>query len=303
MRTRTKIWLITALFLTLVGCILFASVMTAFNWDFMKLSTVEYETSAHEIIEAFNVISVNTDTADVKFVLSDTDICKVECYENANAKHSVFLRDGMLNINLIDDKPIHNFIRYIGLNFDSPKITIHLPKTEYASLYIKESTGDIEIPKVFTFNAVDITSSTGDVNFYSSTSEMIKIKTDTGNINIDNISVGTLDLTVSTGKVNLSNIACKSIISIGNTGDIFLNNVIASENFAIERSTGNVKFNGCDATEILIKTDTGDVNGALLTNKLFITETDTGDINVPNSVTGDRCEITTDTGDINITVN
>jgi len=40
----------------------------------------------------------------------------------------------------------------------------------------------------------------------------------------------------------------------------------------------------------------------LLTDKVFITKTDTGSINVPDSITGGRCEIKTDTGDIKITV-
>ena len=78
--------------------------------------------------------------------------------------------------------------------------------------------------------------------------------------------------------------------------------VIALESFSVKRSTGDVKFNSCDAAEIYVKTDTGDVNGTLLSDKVFITETGTGSINVPNSIVGGRCEITTDTGDIKIDV-
>ena len=70
----------------------------------------------------------------------------------------------------------------------------------------------------------------------------------------------------------------------------------------IKRSTGDVKFDGSDAAEIFIKTDTGDVTGSLLTDKVFITQTDTGNIDVPKTVNGGRCEISTDTGDIKISV-
>ena len=79
-----------------------------------------------------------------------------------------------------------------------------------------------------------------------------------------------------------------------------MKNVIATEKFSIKRSTGDVKFDSCDAAEIFVETDTGDVNGSLLTNKVFITKTDTGRINVPNSITGGKCEIITNTGDIKI---
>jgi DUF4097 and DUF4098 domain-containing protein YvlB len=152
--------------------------------------------------------------------------------------------------------------------------------------------------------------------------ENVKIKTTTGNICIEDASVGSLDLAVSTGKVTvsgvtcegnialgvstgkayLSNIRCKNFTSSGSTGDISLNNVIATEKLSIERSTGGVKLDRSDAAEIFIETHTGNVTGSLLTDKVFITQTDTGKINVPKTVSGGRCEITTDTGDIQITV-
>ena len=72
--------------------------------------------------------------------------------------------------------------------------------------------------------------------------------------------------------------------------------------FLIKRSTGDIRFDNSDATEIFVETDTGNVTGSLLTDKVFITQTDTGNVNVPKTVTGGRCEITTDTGNIKIIV-
>ena len=95
---------------------------------------------------------------------------------------------------------------------------------------------------------------------------------------------------------------CKNLITRGNTGDVSLENVIATEMFSIERSTGDVRFTDCDAAEICVKTDTGDVTGSFLSDKIFITNTDTGSVNVPKTVIGGKCEITTDTGDIKITI-
>ena len=323
MKTRTKVWLIIAASLVLIGCILFAGLMTTLKWDFMKLATVKYETNTYEIGEAFDGISMNTNTADIEFMLSDDENCRVECHEEANAKHSVTVEDGTLTVELIDERSVYGFAGYIGLNFGSPKITVYLPKTEYTSLLIDESTGDIEISKDFNFSNIDISLSTGDVNFNASASETIKIKTSTGNIRVENITAGALDLSVSTGKVTVSgvtcegdvtigvstgktyltDIACKSIISSGRTGDIYLNDVIATEKFSIERSTGDVKFDGSDASEIFVETSTGDVKGSLLTDKVFIVKTGTGYIDVPKSVDGGRCEITTKTGDIVLKIN
>lgn len=322
MRKTTKTWLIIAASLVLIGCALFVGVLSMLRWDLTKLSTVKYETNTYGIDEAFDSISMNTDTADIMLAISNDEKCTVTCCEEENAKHSVAVKDGILTVELIDERSFSDYIQHIGFNIGSPKITIYLPKTEYASLLIREDTGDVEISKDFMFKNVEISLSTGDVDFCASTSEMIKIKTSTGNIRVENISAGALDLSVSTGKVtalnvicqdhvtvgvstgkaNLADIACKSVISKGSTGDISLDNVIAAEKISIERSTGDVKFNRCDAAEIYVKTDTGDITGSLLSDKVFITQTDTGGVDVPKNETGGRCEIISSTGNIKITV-
>lgn len=319
MRKTAKIWLVIAASLVFVGLIMFAAVMSEYKWDFSKLSTGKYETNTYEISEEFSNLSMNTDTADIIFALSDDGKCRVECYEEEKAKHSVAVQENTLVIKMIDEKSWYD---YIGINFGSPKITVYLPKAEYTSLFINGSTGDIEIPKNFKFEGVDISLSTGDVNFFASASKLIIIKTSTGNICVENTSAGTLDLSastgtitvsnvicggdaninVSTGRTNLNNIECKNLTSSGDTGNISLNNVIAAEKFSIKRNTGDVRFDGSDAAEILVETDTGDVTGTFLSEKTFFVETDTGSVDVPESITGGRCEITTNTGDIELDI-
>ncbi len=297
---KTKVWLIIAASFVLLGCILFAGVMTMLKWDFTKLSTVEYENNTYVVTEAFNSISIDTKTADIVFALSDDGKSRVECYEEEKAKHSVTVEDGTLTIELIDERSAYDFIGNVGLNLDTPKVTVYLPKTEYVSLVVKESTGDIEIPEDFIFEDINISSSTGDVKLFSSASGLIKIKTSTGNVNVENVSANKLDLKLSTGKVRLTNVECESIVSSASTGDILLNRVIATERISIKRSTGDVKFENSDAKEIFIETDTGNVIGNLLTEKVFVAKSDTGKTDVPKTVTGGRCEITTDTGNIKI---
>ncbi len=319
MTKTTKIWLVAAVFLVTVGLIMFAAAMMAYDWDFAKLGTGTYGTNTYEISETFCNLSMNTDTADIIFALSDDGTCKVECFEEEKAKHSVTVQEDTLVIEVMEHKSWYD---YIGIHFGTPRITVYLPQTEYTSLLMNESTGDIAIPKDFRFEDVGISSSTGDVDFFASASRTVSIKTSTGNICAENIAAGALDLSVSTGNVTVSgvrcegditvgvstgkayltDIVCKNVISSGSTGDISLKNVIAAEKFSVERSTGDVTFEGSDAAEIFVETDTGDVTGNVLTDKVFITKTDTGKIKVPTSVTGGRCEIITDTGEINITV-
>lgn len=314
-----KSWFIIAVFLVLLGCMIGAGALSKMGWDFTNLSTTKYQTSTYDIPDAFHGISMKTDSADITFVLSNDGKCTVECYEDEKAKHAVTVEDDTLVVKVVNSKAWYD---YLGIHFGTPKITVSLPQTHYASLFIQESTGDIAIPNDFQFSNIDISLSTGGICCSASVSEIMKVKTSTGNIRIENTSAGALDLSASTGEISISNVACtgdvkldvstgrnnltnlncQNLISDGDTGSIILKNVIATGMFTIERSTGDVKFDGSDAAEIKVETDTGDVTGNLLTDKVFLTETDTGRIDIPKTVTGGKCEISTDTGNIKITV-
>ncbi len=319
MSKATKTWLVIATCLVVIGCIVFGGFMTMLKWDFTKLSTTKYETKRYEISEDYKNLSVVTNTADIVFVPCENSNTSVVCYEQQNMKHTVAVEDGTLAIEIHDTR---KWYEYIGIDFGTPKITVYIPQGEYGTLLVKSSTGDVEIPNEFKFQSMDIAEGTGNVTNCAHASGAIKIKTSTGHIRVENVSANTLDLSVSTGGISVSDVTCegdvkirvstgktiltdvecKSVISAGNTGDISLKNVIAAEQFSIERSTGDVKFDGCDAAEIFVQTDTGDVRGSLLTEKVFITQTDTGNVDVPKTVVGGKCEISTDTGDIKITL-
>ena len=313
-----KIWLMIAISLILAGCLIFCGVMTALKWDFTKLSTYQYETNHYELRDHYESISIDTSTADIQLLPSEDSQCSVVCYEQKNMKHSVAVTDGTLVIKLKDTR---KWYEHIGMGFSSPKITVYIPQGEYGTLSINSSTGNVDIPEHYGFEGIDISVSTGNVNCRSSAKGNIQIRTSTGNIHAESISAKSLTLSVSTGhvqaesitcdegvtvsvstgKTSLTDVNCKYITSTGNTGDVSLKNVIVTEKFSIERSTGDVNFDGSDAAEIFVETDTGDVTGTLLSEKIFIVQTDTGSINVPKTVTGGKCEISTSTGDIRIT--
>lgn len=314
-----KIWLILAGSLILTGCIIFAGVMTVLKWDFRKLSTAEYITNTYEFDSNYHEIFLQTDTADIRFVPSETDKTSVICYEAEKQKHSVSVEEGRLAIELEDTKKWYEHIRFSA---DIPSITVCLPKGDYAELFVKATTGDLSLSEQFHFGKVDIEKSTGDVNCKAFTSGEVKIKTTTGDISVADIAAEKLELTVSTGKVTVSDVTCagdvaihlttgkvkvtdlncQNLASTGTTGDLSLKRVIAQGQLCAERSTGDVKLEECDAAELSIVTTTGDVRGSLLTDKVFLVQTSTGDTDVPKSTTGGKCEITTKTGDIRLTI-
>ena len=315
MKTATKVWLIVAASLILLGGVGVVGVMSWNRWNFKLLSTSSYETNTHTVEEDFENISLKTDTADIIFALSEDGVCRVECYETAKVKYTVSVENGTLCVDTSDNR---RWYEYIGVNWASPRVTVYLPESEYGTLVIRSSTGDVEIPEKFLFRSMDITLSTGHTKNYASVTESMKIKASTGDILVENVSAETvnlsvrsgkvdaravtcsaeLTLSVSTGRTRLSNVTCGSLVSSGDTGDLTLSRVTAVQRMAVERSTGDVTLESCDAGELLIRTDTGDVKGSLLSEKIFMAQTDTGRVSVPKTVSGGVCEIRTDTGDI-----
>lgn len=298
MKKRT-IWIIIALCCVIIGTIIFVSGMSKIDWDFKKLSSYNFETNAYEIVDEFSKIEINAKTANINFQLAEDGECKVVCYENKKEKHLTSVDNGVLKINYTNEKRWYDYLHILS---NSPKITVYLPDLDNITLTIKVSTGDVKLPSDFTFESISISSSTCHVKCYASSINQTKIHVSTGDIIIENATAKNYDLHVSTGYAKITNVNCENIVSTGSTGDIKLNNVIASEKISIERSTGKVKFYRCDANELKIITSTGDVEGTLLSDKVFIVKSSTGDIDVPSSITGGRCEITTSTGDIEVRV-
>ena len=281
MSKKTKIWLIIASSLIVIGSILFGGVMTMFKWDFKKLSTIKYETNEYEINDAFQAITVNANVADISFAPSKDGTCRVVCYEQKKVTHTVEVQDGTLIIDTVDSR---KWYEYIDISFRAPKITVSLPEADYGSAVIETSTGDIHV------KALSI--------------EEMKISTSTGNIKVSNVVVqGDVQVEVSTGETKLSDVKCKNFISTGSTGDVSLDNTIAAETISIKRSTGDIIWKEADAKEIFAKTSTGNILGSLLSDKVFVTHTSTGNINVPETLEGGKCELRTSTGNIKMTIN
>lgn len=316
---KAVIWIALGILLILIGGCLFVGVLAANDWDFSVFSTTKYEKNTHTVTDAWESVSVETDTADVRFVLSDDASVRVECYESAKEKHAVAVTDGTLSIRRVDTR---KWYEHIGIFGASPKLTVYLPAGEYTALTVRVSTGDVEIPTGLSFANADIKLSTGDVRVEASVVGETKIETDTGDVAVSGATLGTLSVTTSTGDIRLSdvtctgklslevttgdsvltNVSCRALASNGTTGDIALHNVTAVEKLTVERDTGDVTFDRCDAEMIDVLTSTGDVGGTLRTSKIFYVDTSTGHVVVPKSTTGGACRVHTSTGDIRMSI-
>lgn len=311
-----RIMLIVAAALIVAGAALFVVTMAVNHWDFSLLDYAKREVVTREVREDFDLIQIDTDTADLMLLPSEDGGCRVVCDETEHESYSVTVSNNTLLIRKKDQRAWYEFLSFGRQS----KLIVYLPKSAYTSLLVSESTGNVEIPKDFAFETVNIAVSTGDVACYASASGTVQIAASTGDITVAGVFAGDISLAVSTGKVTVSDVSCtgdlriavstgrteltdvkcRNLTSTGSTGRITLKNVIASGKLSVERDTGDVSFDRCDAGELWVKTDTGDVTGTLRTEKIFFPKTDTGDVRVPQTTTGGKCEITTSTGDIEI---
>lgn len=295
-----KIWIILAIVFVLVGGIIFCGVMATLGWDFSSLATTRYATNTYQVDAPFKSICVEATTDDIVFAPSENGECSVVCLEEKDVTHSVTVENDILTVKVVDQR---KWYAHIGIHFQSPSITIYLPRSTYDSLSVEGRTGNVQLPKDFTFDQITVKQTTGGIKAENISTRMLDLSVTTGKVTAANIRcTEDILIEVSTGKVECSDIQCRNFMSDGDTGSITLRGVIAANKLSIERDTGDIKFDGCDAAEIFTETDTGNVKGTLLSEKIFLVSSDTGKIQVPNTVTGGKCEINTDTGDIKVTV-
>lgn len=320
MKMNVLIPVIIAVSLIITGLAFCACALFLENFDFKKLATDRYQSETYTVTEDFTNIEINVDTDDIKFLPSDDGICKVICTETDKLKHSVRVENGKLIIKIMDRR---RWFDHIGIFFGESKMTVYLPKSEFASLFIENDTGDIKLPSDFSFGSAEIETDTGDITFNSAVignlslttdtgnigakgilSDKLSLETDTGNISVTSAAVtGITEIETDTGTVKLEDVKCGSLSAESSTGDITLKNTVTTGDISIESDTGDVRFDGSDAQNVYVKTSTGDVGGNFITEKIFITQTSTGKINIPESTSGGKCKIVTSTGDIEFNKN
>ena len=276
-------------------------------------------TTPYTLTEDFNNIELDISSADVEFVASTDSSKKVTCQESEKEYFTVEVADNTLNITSHKDKKWYEWLTW---NFNKFKVTISLPAGAYNSLNIKCSTGDVYLPKEFSFNTLSIQGSTGDVKSEANVIGASSITVSTGDIYLKNLNTKSLDLIASTGDIKLENVHVSDDINVivstghvnlinvtgnnlnvnGTTSKVNLTNTIIDNNIKIVTTTGDITFADSDAYSLDIEARTGDVTGNLLTSKIFDAQSSTGKVEVEQGTSGGLCKIRVKTGDIKISI-
>ena len=219
MARKTKIWLICALCLILIGGLLFVGGLASMDFDFTQLSTTQYSTHTYEVQDSFQKIIIDADLSKVKFLPSADNTCKIISKNTEKISHSYVIKDNTLLIRDLDNRKWHD---YIGVYLDSPQITIYLPNKDYEAIAIETDSGDVIIKEVYA-TKMEIDTDTGDVKLTNCDGSRISIETDSGDV------TGTL----RSGKLFL----CSS-----DTGDIHVPKSEPLGQCEIETDTGDIEI-------------------------------------------------------------
>ena len=297
-RRAKKIWLIVAAALTGAGLILFAVAFAAMQFQLSGLEMQGMETNVHTPTGEISKIFIQTDTADVTLAPSENGECSVVCREEERATHSVSITGGVLSVKVENGRRWYD---YINLSFESPSVTVYLPAGTYEALSVKTHTGSVEIPQVYSFGSMELSTDTGDVRCDAAVMGLLKASSNTGNLQFGGAAAGELSLSASTGTVCVKDVQVPGTVKIKtSTGEITLDGVVSEGTMEITSSTGEVELSLCDASRLQIKTSTGEVEATLLNEKTVDADSSTGDVDVPRNGRGGACVIRTDTGDITV---
>ena len=112
---KMKIAMLLSAIVIAVGLILALIGLLIMRFDFGRLELSRYQSKTHEVVEDFNSIVIDVDTADVILRLSTDGVCRVSCFENNKRPHTVTVQDGVLQIGMTEGKWYHN-IQLFNLN-------------------------------------------------------------------------------------------------------------------------------------------------------------------------------------------
>ena len=219
MAKKTKIWLICALCLILIGGLVCAGGLASMDFDLTRLSSTQYTTSTYQIQEPFQEILLEVDLSHVELLPSADNTCKIVSKSAEKITHSFFVKDDTLFIEELDARKWYD---YIGVNLGSPQITIYLPAKDYEAIAIETDTGDVVLKEIYAARMV-VATDIGDVKFSACDGAQISIETDTGDV------TGTL----RTGKL----FRCSS-----DTGDIHVPKSEPLGQCEIETDTGDIEI-------------------------------------------------------------
>lgn len=264
-----KICIILGSILFVAGCALFVFGMSKENWDFNKLSTVNYQTKTYiQGEEEISSLRIDFENADIDLsVSSQTDKITVEYPQrvdpNGKEINSVKITTTGGQLQIIE--PEQKF-ELIAWNFKTPKVKIVLPDTVLNTISLNTENGDISVKGAALSLSLNVESDNGDIRISDVIAENgITLATDNGDIFLSTLKTNELKLETENGDIlsGTGNIDASIILAETDNGDVKLNLTGKQTDYAISAHTHLGSCNVSNSSEgnrkLTVRTDLGDI--------------------------------------------
>lgn len=239
-----------------------------------------YTVVTQQIKEAFDHISVDGDTCNVRLIPSQDGVCQVEYPTHPEMTCSISVRGDTLEIVFEDHRTWQNLV---GMSVQPLELNLYLPQSQYDQLELSTVSGSMTVPENFSFTQSTLHTTSGEVQFTAANSGSLSLESVSGELSVKGVTPQTL-------KVHTT------------SGDIHLSQVVVSDTCTMDSVSGDVEVQDCDGAAWTISTTSGDVEASLRSGKTFSTKTVSGEVNVPSDTSGGSCKITTVSGDITCSI-
>ena len=222
-----------------------------------KAITLNKNTKENSYIndKKYDKLELVVSTSDINIHLSNEN--KIIKKENSKVYFDIKFENEILAIKQVDIRKFYEKI----FNFTEYKLDLYLTEEVINSLKISGGTGDIIINNGIVFNEVNITNSTGDIEFNADVDGSMNVKLSTGDVEIKQCNInGDLKIEGSTGDVEIKQCNINGDLKIeGSTGDIEFETSNVLNNMNIKSSTGDVDINNSTSKDLIINISTGDI--------------------------------------------
>ena len=310
----TKIVLITAGSLIALGIVVSLIGIAVMRNSAKKRENtpVVYEHKEEVITEDFTKFDIAEISENVEIRPSADGQVTIDYYDAEDYMHNIEVSDDTLMIKVKtydDDTPwwkrftfsfdIEGLMSTVD-NIEHPTV-IYLPEDSYGSLSIFNVSGDVIVPENYSFDGVDVDTTSGEITIECAASGKVSINTISGGVTLSNINATSLDISTTSGDVRLTDgkVSGRSDISTV-SGEIFLTR-FETDDLNSDTVSGEVKLDSLTVNTAGITTTSGDVTGTVTGNHEFAVDTTSGDVSVEESLRGESLfKIDTVSGDVRI---
>lgn len=284
MKRNTKIVLISACALIVLGTAICACAFAAVDFDIHMLSTPEDSTREWhlEAVPSGEIerIRVNALADNIRVRRSGTDEIIVTYYTSQYGGYELENENGELTLEYaaLKDRKWYEYLTvdFSGSHSDKNSIEIDIPADYDGEVWIEAATGSVEL-----------------VNL--KLNGTLSSKSTTGSMTLCDVQAVSVEASVTTGEVELETVVTSGDISVSfKAGGARLENVISEGEVTARGTTGDIDMYIVEAESITAECTTGSINGYSVCSGSTALKATTGDININMRGSAEDYTVSTD---------